>query len=336
MKIISLIICIGFLILSKYAPKYKKIFIIISGLSLLVFWGIRGNIFNQIYAGVDYNSYRHWFFSIENLPLRFDNDIGFGILLLVIKKLTGSFEIFIFITTAFLIYAVYKYAIDNNKEYLLTIYIFLSFGIFELGMTAIRQWIAGSIFLISIKYIRDKKLLKYLISIGIAALFHNSAIILLLIYPFVNIKPKNHKIKIILCIIVGAVGAILLKSGILMGIIYKILPLYAQKHVNIGPELNGNYTVFIISTVTLAFILFNKKTYRYFEGKYDYQLDYLILLCLFSFLGTYHATTNRLTQYFMPAIPLVVPNVLATIENKVNKNIITALTIFFFLLIYIF
>lgn len=336
MRIVSLIICIGFLVLSKYIPKYKKIFIALSAIFLLAFWSIRGNILNQMYAGVDYNSYKSWFSSIENLPLKWYNDIGFNILLLLIKRFTNSFDLFIFITTAFFIYAIYKYAIENNKEYVLTIYIFISFGIFELGLSSIRQWIAGSIFLLSIKYIREKQFWRYLVSIIIASLFHNSAVVLIAIYPFINLKANNHKLKILLCLICGILGAVLIKTGILINLIYKIAPLYAPKYVNIGPELNSNYTVFIISSVALGFIMINKKAYSYFVEKYNYQVDYLTLLWLFAFLATYHFMMARLMQYFMPAIPLVVPNMLQTIENKKVKKILTILSICFFAATYIF
>lgn len=336
MRYISLIICVGFLILSKYIPKYKKIFIVLSAGTLLAFWGIRGNIFNGIYSGVDYNSYKNWFNIIEQLPLSLIiNDIGFNVLMLIIKKVTNCFELFIFLSTAFFIYSIYKYAIDHNKEYLLTIYLFISFGIFELGLTAIRQWMAGSVFLLSIKYIRDQKLWKYLICILIASLFHNSAIILIILYPFVNIKKDKHILKIIICGIVGIIATILIKQGILIDFIYKIAPLYAQKHQNLGSELNANYTVFIISTAILSFIMINRNTYNYIKEKYNYQLSYLILLCLFAFLATQNFMINRMLQYFMPAIPLVVPNVLDTIENKKIKNLMIVCTICFFLAIYI-
>jgi len=335
MRIISLIMCIGFLILAKYIPKYKKIFIPLSAITLFAFWAIRGNVLNEIYAGVDYNSYKSWFFSVENLKLTLDRDIGFNVLLLIIKKLTNSFDVFIFITTAFLIYSIYKYALDNNKEYLLTIYIFITFGIFELGISAIRQWVAGSIFLLSIKYIRDQKFWKYLISILVASLFHNSAIVLITVYPFINIKKDKHIIKIIICLIGGILAAILIRTGILIDLIYKIAPLYEYKHTQIGPELNSNYTIFIITTFILAFIMINKKTYNYFNNEKTYQLDYLILLWLFSFLATHNFMMTRLLQYFMPAIPLAIPNALDTIENKKYRNIAKIFTICFFMAIYI-
>ena len=176
-----------FLMISKRCNnKGRKIFIIMSAAILLIFSTFRGSILGGIYKGNDYDSYQNWFFTIENVKISLTNDVLFNLLMLCAYKLTGCFEVFVFITSLISIYGIYKFAIDNSKNYTLLIYYFITFGMYELGLSAIRQFLAISIFLMSFKFIHEKKFLKYLIGIIIASMFHSSAAILIFIYPFIR------------------------------------------------------------------------------------------------------------------------------------------------------
>ena len=329
MRYIILLLAIFFLILSKYSSnKYKKVFIFLSGIVLIIFASLRGYILNGIYAGNDYESYRNWFNSVENVKLSWNNDISFNLLMLLVKRVTGSFEIFIIITSIFFVYAIYSFSIKNSKSYIMTIFLFIAFGIYELGLSAIRQWIAGSIFLLAFKYIKDKQLLKYVLSIIIASSFHNSAIVLLIVYPFVNAKTKE-KYKIIISIMIGIIFMIIIKNNSILELIYTYLPSYRYKYLNIGEELNSNYTVFIISTFCLFIMMLYKKLFDTKEKENRYQLNFLILLCLFAFTATLNPRFGRFLEYFMPAIPMIIPTIIDMFPEKQKLFALGVSTIFF-------
>jgi hypothetical protein len=254
--------------------------------------------------------------------------------MLTVKKVFNNYIVLIFIIAIFQVFAIYKFALKNSKDYFLTIYIFLSFGIYGLGLSAIRQFIALSFFLLGYKHIRDKKFLKFLVYIVIASLFHPSAIILIAIYPFINCNVA-YKTKALLLIITGIICTILVSSGIYEQLLTKYVTDYTYKYANIGSELNSNYTVFLISLLLVIadFFLSNKKKGK--RDKTDANYCYLLLLCLFAYLATLHATLGRTIIYFMPAVALFVPDIISGLKDGSEKKLFKLGVFAIFLLIYI-
>lgn len=334
MNYIVLLLAMFFLVLSKYTTKYKKVLIFLSAIILILFASFRGTILSGKYKGNDFESYRKWFGLVENVKLSWSNEIAFNLLMLTIKRLTGSFEIFIMITSAFLVYAIYSFAIKNSESYIITIFCFITFGIYELAFSAIRQWIAGAIFLLAYQFIKDKKFWKYFISIVIAAMFHNSAIILLIVYPFINSKIKI-KNKAVICVVVACIVTILMKTNIILDIIYKYMPSYKYKYMNIGKELNSNYTVFSIGMLCMLIIALYNKAFLDNNLKNKNNTNFLLLICFFSYIATLNPMFGRLLQYFMPAVPLIIPSIISIFNTKEQKMFATAVSMAFFSLMYI-
>ena len=188
MRFILLFLVVVLLLMSKNSKKISLLFVIFSALLLVLFSTFRQYISNGAYVGNDYYSYNNWFNLIENLKLSVFNDFLFNLLMLIIKKCFDNFIFFLLVVAIFQIYAIYKFAFENSSDYFYCIYVFLAFGIYDLGLSAIRQFIALSFFLLAFKQIKDRKFFKYFIYIVLASMFHSSAIILLFVYPFININ----------------------------------------------------------------------------------------------------------------------------------------------------
>jgi len=334
MRYIMLVLCMFFLVLSGINKKNKKIYVLFSALVLLIFASFREYIFSEQQIGNDYYSYMKWFDNIWNIEISISNDFLFNILMLFINKFTGNYLVFIFITSFLWVYSIYKFSIDNSKNYIFTILLFLTFGIFELGFSAIRQAMAISVFLLSFNYIKQKKLFKYIVGIVIASLFHSSAIILLFIYPFINMKLSITK-KTMLLIIIAIIITLLISSGMYEELLIKFVPDYELKYENIGSELNSNYTVFGISILTFVMLYMLDTAKQNLVKKDNPEYMYLLLLCLFSYIATLHPTLGRMLQYFMPAIPLIVPTILYYEKGKDVQKIGNLAVISIFLIIFI-
>jgi transmembrane protein EpsG len=175
---------------------------------------------------------------------------------------------------------------------------------------------------------------KYLLGILIASLFHNSAIVLLIVYPFVNINIKE-KYKILIAVLLGTGLFFLIKTNIIFVYIYKYFPSYEYKYLNIGSELNSNYTVFIISSFCLLIAMLYKKNFYSKEPEYSYQISFLILLCLFAFLATLNPMFGRMLEYFMPAISLIIPSLIDLFNDRKQKLLALTICTIFFSIIYI-
>ena len=107
------------------------------------------------------------------------SDIGWGINLHYVLY----FAIIAFIQVFFFFYAF------KDERYLFPFIVFFLFtnGDWLFWMNGIRQALAMCIWLFSIKYIYEKNILKYIIWCTVAILFHRSAIMLIIFYPFLRI-----------------------------------------------------------------------------------------------------------------------------------------------------
>ena len=85
---------------------------------------------------------------------------------------------------AFLQITLLYYAFRNQRFLFPLLAFFLIIGYSYMSwMNIIRQELAAGVFLVSLKYLNEKKLLKYLLCVLVAYGFHRSSIVLVVIYP---------------------------------------------------------------------------------------------------------------------------------------------------------
>lgn len=193
--------CTAFLmyLFTRNATRTSKHHWVMCAFPILIYTMVFGS---RYYVGVDYPNYAEMFAEWNPLNSFKDNsttgiherlETGFLLLIAICSKLNmgqvGFFSAISFIQILF-IFLAFK---DNNKEVLpLSIVAFfmtgMAMGHFQNGL---RQYIAIPIFIFSLHFICERRLIPYLISIAIACLFHKSAAILFPIY-FLYAYKTNH------------------------------------------------------------------------------------------------------------------------------------------------
>ena len=168
---------------SSVPIKPNKI-LVFGALSSLVFIsGLRNNIgdtffYKHIYVINDFT----WEFIISQ------KDIGFGILQMILKKVSDDPQIMIFttalITNVLIISVLYKY----SRMFELSIYVYITGGLFLVSMNGIRQVLAAAIIFTATKYLIEGNWIKYFLIVLLASTFHQSALILIPFYFFVRYK----------------------------------------------------------------------------------------------------------------------------------------------------
>lgn len=79
-----------------------------------------------------------------------------------------------------------------SKDPLIVILLYVTIGTYYMNFLILRQAIALSILIYSIKYIEEKKLIKFIIAIILAASFHKTSFVFLPIYFLCNIDYKKY------------------------------------------------------------------------------------------------------------------------------------------------
>lgn len=196
----------------KQQVTYKPFIIFFVALALFVGLGdmlggydryIYGDLFDNLADGLKVGIST----SSSRLFIVYHSEFGYVGLNWLIAHITNNRYIFIFCYTicmyAIIIECFKKYA----KNYYLASILFMAL-VFFFSFTYLRQMFAAAIIGLSIKYIIERKFLKFCAILLVAFSFHNSAIIFFPMYFIANKKYSKSKILIIMfiCFIVGITG----------------------------------------------------------------------------------------------------------------------------------
>ncbi len=220
-----------------------------------------------------------------------------------------------------------KYVDPKFYWFAMFLYIFGT-GNFLLNLSAMRQNLAILIFIFSIKYIEKKQLLKYILCIVLAAQFHLSAYVLLLIYPLGRIQFKiNNYVGI----------AIFIAYLALFKIAPSIFPVFLvfaadnfDKYSNYegGQDASSGLGIILNSIFLLSIIYY----YRFQEKLLTIPFKLGILSFMLIPIGLTLMMIGRLGLYLQPFLMLVYPMIL----SKSNKKYYNYIFLFFLMILTIY
>ncbi|WP_347548662.1 EpsG family protein [Pseudalkalibacillus hwajinpoensis] len=162
----------------------SKLLVFGAMLTLILVAGLRSNIgdtFNYV------NIYEDNDFTWEYVLSK--KDIGFGILQMILKTISADPQIMIFTTALFTNLLIVIILATYSKRIELSLYVYITGGLFLVSMNGIRQALAGAIAFTATKYLIEGDFIKYSLIVVLASFIHQSALILLPIYFVVRFKP---------------------------------------------------------------------------------------------------------------------------------------------------
>lgn len=181
----------------KYMIRYSTIGLWFLFVILTFFAGFRWDV------GIDWPAYMDVFGGniIETaswLERMEPANLGLKILLLLNGLEDGGYYLWLmaFITMFFFFYSIRQYSLSP----FLSVVLFVGFGMYFDLMNGVRQYAAISIVVFSWQYLFDKKLIRYILVVFIASLFHMSALIMLPVYFICNMR-INKKYLLLFAII---------------------------------------------------------------------------------------------------------------------------------------
>ena len=171
-------------------------------------------------------------------------------------------------------------------------------------MNNIRQTIALAIFIFSIHFISEKKVVQFYIFCFLAFLFHKSAIILMIIYPIWRFAgPFFNKIKaqVLLMFIVFALSSVVDLNAVLSYFDLFIINLGYERYLDDSRVSATGFGIgyILLFIQYLIVVLSSKRMKEYFNSKtlnIMYDLFFIGILCEFLFAGS--MILNRFAWYF--------------------------------------
>lgn len=237
----------------------------------------------------------------------------------IIKSISSNYTIFLIVHSTILYLLIFKSVKDYSKNYIFSIFCYYCLMLPYLGMN--RQIIAIAICMYSIRYVVEKDVFKFIITIIIASLFHYSALVFLIVY-FVNNQWSNRSYILLL----GLSAAISL-SGVLNMIPDGFFDLFGDKLAKAGTYLNMYKSsdlivvVFaILRRILWVVIVLLFADYIKDKNKYYYVLfnTYFIGVCLYIIFNNsaFQFFVGRGILYFGVFEIFIIPYILTIFKRK--------------------
>ena len=281
----------------------------------------------SVHCGIDLTTYRYKFMhseSINFVSLITSREFGFGLLMSVCKITTNSFQFFLFICALLSIGPIALLYLKNTKHNILTIALFLGIAPFSMFFSGLRQSLALGLGAVCYYFCEKRKPIPFLLLALAALTFHQSAVILLLMYPLMHLRITK---KWIIPIAAAFILCFVFRSQ-LFGVL-----------LNLNTRYDELYTVKETGSYTFLILLLLLTVYSFIMLK-DSDIDSFALrnILVFTLLMQCFASVNfvamRLNYYYLIFIPILIPNV---IDNaRIRYRQIAKISHYIFIVFFIF
>ena len=207
------------------------------------------------------------------------------------------------------------------KKYMPNWGIFLMFFMYKMFFyvtcVAMRQAFTVVVFFLIMRYLEERKPLKYYASLALVATFHYGALLLFVLYPIFGIKIKKEKLKTI-AIIFGISILFSDKTGSMLNFVVNILGLTQLEDKAADYSADASLSILYTIEYYLLYILMMR---NYDKIKQRFQhVDFVIMLFLIVLpIVTLFRSTVILVRelpYFYPAYAILLYYVFAVSKNR--------------------
>jgi len=237
---------------------------------------------------------------------------GYLILNWVVAKVTGSFRVILIIQALLCLSADFFLVRKYSTFPAFSMLIVMCIGIIDFPVDIIRQSMATAILLFSLPQIEKKKPLLFIVFVLLAASFHYTSLLFLLLFP-ASLLPINRKTIIAFTVI--SLSMFFVTPFLFNTIGAKIMTLFGKSYTL--EEMEMREVTFIILGI-IAFILVTVD----FSAEIPREESFTIWAFLFSLpliiISSYVYVISRVAMFmFFPFVGIVLPNLLK--YNKYEK-----------------
>ena len=197
-------------------------------------------------------------------------------------------------------------------------FLYVTIGLINVNMSAIRQSLAVAMVVMSIISIFDKQYIGLVVYVLIGSLFHYSAIFALLLafIPLYRCKSKLHLTYLLLVPFIARIA-----GDIFLGSILSLMPTRYMDFYTDEQIMNP-----LLEAVWISLLLFLYFTHRV-NGKVkfiDFRFYLLVVLFVASVELSYSVyLASRLSYYFELAVMVAIPNAILKYKDKTTRMIIS-------------
>lgn len=250
-------------------------------------------------------------------------EIGWFFLNYIASHTLGTFDAFLKLI-GILICGGYLYAVSKYSKSPIFSVLFLMLYPSAFGMSfyVLKQSLAFSIILYSLKFLKDPKPYKYIFTIFIALSLHYSAIIFIPLFWINRNINKGISLKFIIMLTLIFFTGIRLVSMAVNG------DLFGDKYGSYLDSGGNLLPLMLVSFITLV-MFFNRKTIYYTSNEENLLIILAYsLLGLLVCIGIYGTRMDRMALYFTNFLAISVPAASSLLKRSYGNTIMTAYLLF--------
>ncbi|MGO4496776.1 EpsG family protein [Paenibacillus sp. 2RAB27] len=284
--------------------------------------GLRRNIGDTYFY---MNSYAQTDFNWESIIG--EKDIGFNIFQMLLQKISHDPQLLVFVVALLTNVLVFITLYNYSRLFELSLYIYITSGMFLMSMNGIRQFLAAAIVFSATKYLFSGDWKKYILIILLAAQFHQSALILIPIYFIVRRKAWTWVTTSLLFV------AILIVIGFnqFSSALFSVLENSQYSEYQNFSEGGTNILRVAVSAVPILFAYLGRHKLRSLFPQSDYVVNMCLLAFVFMVISTQNWIFARFTFYFGLYIPLLLSWIVHLFAVREQKLIYYLIIVFYFI-----
>lgn len=275
-------------------------------------------------VGYDYNSYAANYFNMKYMDAE---DVMLGRMekgfMMPLYALSLAFEDYymIHVYSAVVIYtAVFWFIYKYSSKPWISVTAFLCFGVYFNSLNFLRQFMAALIILYAVKFMKTKHCWRFFVLTLVAALFHWSALIMLILFFLLKIKPSRIYLGIAAA---GTVLFCIFSRTIMLWIIdhvYMYRSYDPDNNVEASMGLPIRYTIMFGILFAVAFI-FRKRLCEKNE-KNAYYINFLMFTVIFEAAGARHAILSRFALLvYLPPLLYLMPDLVYVVKGYIAEKL---------------
>lgn len=308
--------------------RAKRTFLLCCGAFAFILIAFR----NQYVGTVDsHRYYMNWAYmseiSYSHLETYVDNsemETGYLVMVWILSHLFAEPQTLFILTGLLFSTSACIFIYKNSDDVTLSFVMYVSLGLFSFMSQGLRQAIAMSICLFAFEYCKQKKFFKFLLLVLFATLFHQSAIVFLVVYLINFIGFNFHSL-----VLVGA-GTLVyfLSSSFLANFANRF---FDENYVQVAAD--GGVIATTIYFLILGMALFFIKKYKKDKDFIFYFYWTYIGLIVFLLRYIEFAIADRVSFYFMFGQMVLLPKLVSNFDKKL-KFVINFIIIALCILLY--
>lgn len=301
----------------------KRVRIIFYILSFIVIFCLSAFRFD---VGIDYGSYSNWFDKMSTGIDAYFEPL-FLLTVTIIQLFTDNTQWLFIVSSAITIGFIFASIHKQSSMPALSVFLFCTMGFLSHSFNLIRQFVAISIVLYSLHYLINKKIIKYVLLIIMAAMFHKTAIIMIPLYYLIN---RSYKRVEYLIITILAFLSLIFQNNIKSFLIETFYSQYQDTDF-IYQNITSIYYAIICAVLLMLtiYLLYNNKM-SLLDPKDNAIVNIVLLITLMHTFLTWVPLSNRISLYLDIFLIIIIPLYISYIDSRVRKVFaLSVITVFF-------